>query len=456
MLQQMGTSQKVMSVTQGEAYYVNAGCFRTTSLNTLVADIVGLPRRFGMTSISNSLENDCVQQLTTSAVTFPDMVYQTPRLLEVLCADSLKALSATCTFLHKTCRHIVTSITVNATTNEEPADLAMLQSRDWPRLVVIAIQAQHYNNSSFFTRTLLGGQWKPLIWLVLKEAGRISMLIRPHGASMNAMVHQVCPEQDAALCSYIRRIKPAIETAYLPDNRITVVAFGSLMSGQWALLTELNLRNSNIGTRKIASLVKSSLPKLASINLSINRLGAIAVSHLVEGDWPTLSSLDLSHNHIGSEAVATLTKGNWENMSLLDLSFNCLGAAGIKHLVRSDWRHLLVLRLCSVEMDAMGAQYLAQGQWPHLQALYLHHNRLDVPAASYLRNGSWRMLRYVEFAHHNLSEAFYTALGIPDAQQQLTAIAEQRSKIASRSMYVLEGIENDRWPLMRVIYVADV
>ena len=59
---------------------------------------------------------------------------QAARLLQVLHAESLKAVSATCTVLNDLCRQKITVITVGC-----PKDLLQLQRKNWPSLMLICV-----------------------------------------------------------------------------------------------------------------------------------------------------------------------------------------------------------------------------------------------------------------------------------------------------------------------------
>lgn len=76
---------------------------------------------------------DCSAQ---SAVTLSDVVHAAPRLLEVLPSESLKALSATCSFLHTWTRTQITALTLPICDH-----LTRLQPQQWPSLCVVWITA---------------------------------------------------------------------------------------------------------------------------------------------------------------------------------------------------------------------------------------------------------------------------------------------------------------------------
>ncbi len=69
-----------------------------------------------------------------SAVTLLDVVHAAPRLLETLPPESLKALSATCSFLHTWICTQVTALTLPISDH-----LTLLQPQQWPSLCVVWI-----------------------------------------------------------------------------------------------------------------------------------------------------------------------------------------------------------------------------------------------------------------------------------------------------------------------------
>jgi len=68
------------------------------------------------------------------AVSVMEVVQQAPRLMELLTAECVKALTATCTQLRQDFRHCVTTIKRK---NEQ--DQAMLFADKWPSLVMVVI-----------------------------------------------------------------------------------------------------------------------------------------------------------------------------------------------------------------------------------------------------------------------------------------------------------------------------
>lgn len=177
-----------------------------------------------------------------SNLTLQQVLFEAPRLLQVIPKRDLAALVATSRGLQKCCHAYVTSIKA-----VETADTQLLIGREWPLLQKLGLHCfgkPHVKD----VRALSGARWPALTDLDL------------------TCIHL---DEHAAL---------------------------ALASGNFPSLTAVNLEGCCLDTAAIEELVKAPWPLLEKLNLSDNLLiGCKAAEYLVHADWPLLKALDVSY-----------------------------------------------------------------------------------------------------------------------------------------------------------------
>ncbi|DBA84144.1 TPA: hypothetical protein ACH3X1_006617 [Trebouxia sp. C0004] len=253
------------------------------------------PRRASITKPPSSFTSSA--KATASA--FLDIIYQAPRLLEMLPQDSLKALSATSRNLRAAVHDMATVLTI-----EHEANIGCLLKGNWPHLGLVIMRNQEYGYSSY--SQLLTTKWRLL--------ARIDLATCCFGSV--DVVFLLQPLQHPQLMG--------------PDlNRFYTQPLTRLLGKDWLGLRKLDLsqvKSSSIGLAVMAQLSQADWPLLTSLDLSDNNLGADSMSDIIKGKFPALESLDVSSNKLDVEAMQQLVKGDWPRLRYLWLSINPFSA----------------------------------------------------------------------------------------------------------------------------------
>ncbi len=292
------------------------------------------------------------------SVTLLDTVHAAPRIFEMLDPESLKAVSATCSFLHSWVCKGVTALTL-----PNYAHLRLLQPLRWPSLCVVCISSYDDTKSACDQEVksdlqLIGHKWLHLACMSMtsnksskecEDIARLALLfIRPHTEDLEG--HGLASGQ-----VHLQAMGRLAKNSQAAEARCFFGSFtpkAECILAQLASLTWPNVLHivfasmgHNIGTPAFLHLSVTSLPSLKILAIMDNRVNAHAVLNLANS-CPGIICLHLIRTNMDAAAVQQLTSANW----------TCLEALSI---------------VANTGMGRTGVQQLAQGRWPLLKTLCL-------------------------------------------------------------------------------------
>ena len=369
---------------------------------------------------------DCSAQ---SAVTLSDVVHAAPRLLEVLPPESLKALSATCSFLHTWTRTRITASTLRIS-----GHLSLLQPQQWPSLCVVWITAsfdplgstglQHVRTDWMFLAGMFSSS-------TLDADGLRLILIMPAIKHLGSHGLAPCQRHLLAMSQFAKHSK---------DARLKV------------MVVEL-LDKEDDTLRQLSSM---TWPHLSVLAICSKRIGPDAFLHLKPNSLPSLDNLTIKTYKIATQAAKHLAEG-LPRMLLSVLLFTSADAAAAHHLGTADWPCLAALHNNSYmyklsgdrSLDVASVQKLAQGQWPCLQELHLSCNDLDQCAIAHLIQGRWPMLRKLTLDNKYMTKAVCDMLSIVSVSEQLQTMQCVITTPDFRGCFQLKRLSSTIWPLLQ-------
>jgi len=376
---------------------------------------------------------DCSAQ---SAVTLSDVVQAAPRLLEVLPPESLKALSATCSFLHTWTRTQIKALTLPSSEH-----LTLMQCQQWPSLCVVWITAtadtfgsaclQHVRRDWAVPSDMVSSSTlEPL------TDGKRLILIMPATKHLGSHGLAPCQLHLPAMSQFAKRSKEA--------------------KSKFVLIALLDKEEDTL--RQLSSITWPHLLVLAIFN---DCIGSDAFLHLKPDNLPSLVSLTIKTYNFDTQAAVHLAKGLPRRLSSL-LLFTNIDAAAAHHLSTANWPHLVILHIKSnvpelpgvQTLDAASVQKLAQGQWPLLKELNLSCNDLDQCAIVHLIQGRWPMLRKLTLDSKCMTEAVCDMLCIVNVSEQLQAMQCEITKPSFGGRFQLKRLSSTIWPLLQDVCVV--
>ncbi len=371
-----------------------------------------------------------------SAITVLDVVLAAPRLLETLPPESLKALSATCSFLHIRICTQVTALTLPISDH-----LTLLQPQRWPSLCVVGITVaagtsgsacmqNHETDCAVFADLVSSSTLDPL------TDGKRLILIMP--ATKHAGSHGLTPCQ-IHLPAMSQFAKHSTEA----KSNLVVVAF--------LYREEDSLRQFNCIT----------WPHLSILIICSDSIGSGAFLHLKPDTLPSLTCLLIKTFKFDTQAAIHLTTGLPLRLLSLQL-FTHIDAIAAHHLSTANWPYLGLLRINSKvsevpdaqSLDAASVQKLAQGQWPFLEGLDLKCNDLDQYAIGHLTQGHWPMLKKLTLDSKCMTEAVCDMLSIVNVSEQLQAMQCEIAKPDFAGRFQLKRLSSTIWPLLHDVCVV--
>ena len=381
------------------------------------------------------MNRDCP---TRSAVTLMDVVHAAPRLLEVLPPESLKALSATCSFLHTWTRTRITALTLPTCDH-----LTLLQPQQWPSLCVVWITA----TAGTFVSACL--QRVRRDWVVLADTvsrytldavGKTLILVMPatkHSGSHGLAPCQIHLPAMSQFAKHSKEAKSKVVSVNLLDKEDG--SLRQLSSMAWPHLSVLAIFSDRIGSDAFLNLNPNNLPSLTTFTIRARNFDTQAAVHLAKGLPRVLSSLLLFTN-IDAAAAHHLSTADWPN--LVDLRIN--SPMGMHELHGSQ------------SLDAASVQKLAQGRWPLLEELDLSCNDLDQCAIGHLVQGRWPVLRHLTLDSKCMTAAVCDMLCVVDVLDQLQAIQCEMAKpgFGSHFQLKLKRLSSTIWPLLQAVCVV--
>ena len=373
---------------------------------------------------------DCSAQ---SAVTLLDVVHAAPRLLEVLPSESLKALSATCSFLHTWTRTQITALTLPICDH-----LTLLQPQQWPSLCVVWITATAVDLLSVSLRhvrrdcAVLADLVSSSTLDVLTDGKRV-VLIQPATKCLGSHGLAPCQIHLPAMSQFAEHSEEAcVVVALLDRGEDTLRLLSDMM---WPHLSLLAIFSNRIGSDAFVNLVPNNLPSLKTFSIRAHKFDTQAAFHLARGLPHMLSSLLLVTN-IDAEAAHHLSTANWPYLTRLQIDSNMYKLPGVQSLT------------------AASVQKLAQGQWPLLEVLDLRCEDLDQCAIGHLVQGCWPMLRKLTLNSKCMTEAVCGMLSIVDILDQLQAMQCEMTKPGFGGRFQLKRLSSTIWPLLQYVRVV--
>lgn len=379
-------------------------------------------------------------------VTLSDVVHAATRLLEMLDAESLKAVSATCSFLHSWVCKGVTALTL-----PNYHHLRLLQPQRWPCLYVVGINSYDDATSACVQEARsdlqhIGHKWLLLAYMIhdglhgtsnkIDEEGAHTdglalLFIRPHTEDLDS--HGLASGQ--VHLQAMGRLAKNVKAAEARSLCVSFTAKAECILAQLASLTWLNVvdmvlinMSHDVGTDAALHLSITSLPSLKTLTIMNHRLDAQAVLNLADS-CPGIIRLQLISTKMDAAAVQQLSSANWP----------CLEALSIE---------------ASSGMDATTVQQLAQGKWPLLKKLDLSCCDLNQCAISHLVQGNWPSLKRLTLDRKCMTEAVCELLHIKHAPKQLQAMQSAIIQPDFSGSYRLERLSSTVWPHLKNILVS--
>ncbi len=303
-----------------------------------------------------------------SAVTLLYVVHAAPRLLETLPPGSLKALSATRSFLHIQICTQITAVTLPISDH-----LTLLQPQHWSSLCVVWVTATAGDLLSACLRDVRR-DCAVLADLVSSSTlnpltdGKRLILVMP--ATKHLGSHGLAPGQ-----IHLPAMSQFAEDSKTVKSKTVSVVVTLLDKGEDTL-------------RQLSSM---TWPHLLGLTIQSDHIGSDAFLHLKPDNLPCSKGLFIKTLKIDTQAAFHLAKGLPRLLTSLML-FSNIDAAVAHHLSIADWPHLASLRIRGTvpalpdvqSLDAAPVHKLAQGQWPLLEELDLSCNDLDQCAIGHL------------------------------------------------------------------------
>ena len=352
-----------------------------------------------------------LQHLPLRASGLLGVLFEAPRLAEVMTPDALKATSATCTLLHGWFRKSVTVITI-----ANPDVIPALLVRHWPSLAMVVITSLRYTKPGEYLTCLFNKEWTPLLTVDLTEKPETSKGLLPTSRKTVAILVSSSKLPDrahkVAVARFTKQDRPKVSHLLVSAPSEGAQTLCHFRPGNWPGLSSLYLHGKDINAHALAHISKGRWPELEVLDISNGHLSPEAVSHLVKGKWKNLRVLKLWHCGMMYYSMRYLRYCTWSCVTHLDLSGNKLGASGMQYLLKGKWHSLSRLELDNTELDSAAMFYLSQGQWPLLRVLYFGGNNLDTEGIGHLVKGNWPKLQYLEVTIPHLEEAAGELLNI--------------------------------------------
>ena len=348
--------------------------------------------------------------------------------MELLTAECVKALTATCTQLRQDFRDHVT-----ITKMENEQDQAMLCADKWPSLVMVvfsttthSITEQLTATGNFATRYLSEREWATMVRIEVKESSDDSIGWRSGFKQTVALMvkasHQSSQNIDTkaygvALASLATEwvVKARSIFKSIRSEPALMIPFKHLHLGDWQNLESISciaLRGGN--ALPFSCLWGDFSSNLQTFHMMQCSLGVDMIQSLVT----TCPHVSLTGCKIDAAALTCLSQARFSGPDILSISTTPLGWPSVQSLSSCDLPALQCLALGNTNLSALAAMHLAQGCWPNLTYLNLYDNQLNVEAVAYLIKGKWPLLQMLSLTWTCVPEAAFAVLGVADACEQ--------------------------------------
>lgn len=279
---------------------------------------------------------------------FIDLLYETPRLLEVLPPTSLKSVSATCKSLRTSFRARVSVIHLSC-----PEDASALSCTTWPQLVLVVCTS----DSKELRSTHFSADWQYMLELVVRGAYFQSAVMVGSHSHASLPVIDLPKQHCAALADFADKHRHDTKFLCLQRPHLGDRAFQTLTQPSWPALDRLEVcKAPPLGVKSASHLC--NLYSLTDVTFADCRLDAAALSQLGTG-CPCLERISLSNNQFDVDTILGLQRDKWHQLWILELSFNPLGSAGMQHLASCSWPEMMCLSLHHTGIDEHDFQWLA-------------------------------------------------------------------------------------------------
>ncbi len=380
------------------------------------------------------------------AVTLSDIVHAAPRMLEMLDPESLKAVSATCSFLHLWVCQGVAALTL-----PNYHHLRLLKPQRWPSLYVVCINS--YNDTDPVCDQEaksdlhhIGHKWLLLAYMIHEGL---------HDTSNNNV--EECEFTDRLALLFIRPLAEHLDAHGLASGQVHLQAMGRLAkNGKAAERRSLWVSFTAKAECVLAQLAKLTWPNVVDMVL-VNMghgVGTNAFLHLSMTSLPSLKTLMIVNNRLGAQAVLDLAN-NFPSIIRLKLINTNMDTAAVQQLSSANWPCLEALSIkATTGMDATTVQQLAQGKWPLLKTLHLSCSDLDQCAIVHLVQGNWPLLKRLTLHRMCMTEAVCEFLQTKNVSEQLQAMHSAMIQPHLFGSFCLERLSSTVWPHLKNILVV--
>lgn len=331
---------------------------------------------------------------------FIDLLYETPRLLEVLPPTSLKSVSATCKSLRTSFRARVSIIHLSC-----PEDALTLRCATWPQLVLVVCTSDSELRSTHFS-----AGWQYMLGLVMRGACFKSAVMVVSHSLASLPVIDLSKRHCTALADFADKHSHDTKFLRLQGPCLVGRAFQALAQGPWLVLDCLEVcKAPQLGVEGASHLCH--LYTLTDITFADCCLDAAALMQLGTG-CPGLERICLSNNQFDANTILGLPRNKWHQLWMLELSFNTLGPTGMQHIASCSWPEMMCLSLHHTGIDEHDLKWLAQASWPTFRILNLAGNIINAVGSSHLLHGNWPYLRRICLSAEGIDEEARSLLGI--------------------------------------------
>ena len=318
-----------------------------------------------------------------------DILRQVPTLLDILTADSQKALSATCKSCHTRFIAQVQVVTVGC---EE--DYAWVLKLKWPRLRMVILQ-----NECRPSDCRMGADCR--LFIVNDDKCFLNQ-------SSTTRIYSISVASEGKSQATIALLRPQhCDAADLPCTILAAQQLADQLRARFpsmnAFATSCVQGLDGLSLEIVSQLVQGPCSGLASLCLSNCELKPEGFYLLSQGNWTWLQFLDVSGNCLDAEGMMWLAQGEWPGLNTLRISFDhMMDATAIAHLSMVTWS-LRRLFITDMPISADMAAELADLPFPKLRGLYLEGSGLTAAAVSELARADWRTLKVLSICLEDLS-----------------------------------------------------
>ncbi len=361
------------------------------------------------------------------AVSVMEVVQQAPRLMELLTAECVKALTATCTQFRQEFRDHVTIIKM---THEQ--DQAMLHADKWPSLVMVVISSTvsitEQMSRDLVTSYLSEREWATMVRIEVKESADDSIGWRSGFKQTVALMVKASHQssQDMDIKAYGVALA-RLATEWLAKARFIFISLNSepasmnpfehVHMGDWPCLDSIICQADYGNAPPVSCFWDDSSSNLQTFEMMQCSLAVDMIQSLVT-TCPHLCDLGLTDCKIDAAALACLNQARFSTLDNLSITDTPLAWSSVRSLSSCDLPALQRLTLDNTNLSALAVMHLAQGCWPNLTHLDLFDNQLNVEAVAYLIKGRWPLLHKLSLSWTCVPIAAFEVLGITDARKR--------------------------------------